>query len=69
MHLCIPERAGLISRSRQAQRKPCALRVEPLKDAAEWIEQSRAEARWKSRQLPEQGGQGDLECDVDDSMA
>lgn len=42
-HLRILERAGLISRSRQAQRKPCSLRVEPLQDAAEWIEHYRAE--------------------------
>ena len=46
-HLRILERAGLISRSRQAQRKPCSLRVEPLKDAAEWIDQYRAE--WEAR--------------------
>jgi DNA-binding transcriptional ArsR family regulator len=46
-HLRVLERAGLISRSRQAQRKPCSLRVEPLKDAAEWIDHYRAE--WEAR--------------------
>ncbi len=46
-HLRILERAGLISRSRQAQRKPCALRVEPLRDAADWIARHRAE--WEAR--------------------
>lgn len=46
-HLRILERAGLISRGRQAQRKPCSLRVEPLRDAAEWIDHYRAE--WEAR--------------------
>lgn len=46
-HLKILERAGLISRSRKAQRKPCTLRVEPLQEAAQWIEQYRAE--WEAR--------------------
>ena len=37
-HLKVLERAGLIERTREAQWRPCRLRVEPLKDAAEWIE-------------------------------
>lgn len=36
-HLKVLERAGLIVRSRQAQMRPCRLRAEPLKDAADWI--------------------------------
>ena len=36
-----------MSRSRQAQTRPCALQVKPLKDAAEWIAQYRTE--WESR--------------------
>ena len=37
-HLKVLEKAGLIERTREAQWRPCRLRVEPLKDAAEWIE-------------------------------
>ncbi len=40
-HLKVLERAGLITRSREAQWRPCRLEAEPLKDAANWIEQYR----------------------------
>jgi DNA-binding transcriptional ArsR family regulator len=40
-HLKVLERAGLISRSRAAQRRPCRLEVERLKEAAVWIEHYR----------------------------
>lgn len=40
-HLQVLERAGLISRSRDAQRRPCRLEAEPLKEAAQWIEHYR----------------------------
>lgn len=40
-HLKVLERAGLIARGREAQWRPCRLEVEPLKDAADWIEQYR----------------------------
>lgn len=46
-HLRILERAGLVRRSRQAQRKPCSLQAQPLKEAVDWIEQYRAE--WEAR--------------------
>lgn len=36
-HLKVLERAGLISRGRDAQWRPCRLRAGPLKEAAEWI--------------------------------
>lgn len=36
-HLKVLERAGLISRGREAQFRPCRLEVGPLKNAAEWI--------------------------------
>jgi DNA-binding transcriptional ArsR family regulator len=36
-HLKVLERAGLITRRREAQWRPCQLRVGPLKDADEWI--------------------------------
>ncbi|HEY4215205.1 MAG TPA: metalloregulator ArsR/SmtB family transcription factor [Steroidobacteraceae bacterium] len=37
-HLKVLERAGLISRGREAQWRPCRLEAQPLKDAAGWIE-------------------------------
>lgn len=36
-HLKVLERAGLITRGREAQWRPCRLQAEPLKDAAGWI--------------------------------
>lgn len=40
-HLKVLERAGLITRSREAQWRPCQLDAEPLKDAADWIDHYR----------------------------
>jgi DNA-binding transcriptional ArsR family regulator len=37
-HLQVLQRAGLISRSREAQKRPCKLETAPLKEAADWIE-------------------------------
>ena len=37
-HLKVLERAGLISRSRAAQTRPCRLETGPLKLIAEWVE-------------------------------
>jgi DNA-binding transcriptional ArsR family regulator len=36
-HLKVLERAGLITRGRDAQRRPCRLRPEPLAETADWI--------------------------------
>jgi DNA-binding transcriptional ArsR family regulator len=36
-HLKVLERAGLIARGRDAQRRPCRLRPEPLKTVADWV--------------------------------
>jgi len=36
-HLKVLERAGLISRSRDAQRRPCRLQAKPLAEATEWL--------------------------------
>jgi len=36
-HLKVLERAGLVSRTRDAQRRPCQLEAEPLREAAEWL--------------------------------
>lgn len=37
-HLKVLERAGLISRGRDAQRRPCRLEGTPLGDASEWLD-------------------------------
>jgi DNA-binding transcriptional ArsR family regulator len=36
-HLKVLERAGLISRGRDAQWRPCRLKASPLKDVAGWV--------------------------------
>ena len=40
-HLKVLERAGLISRGRDAQRRPCRLEAQPLAAANEWLENYR----------------------------
>ena len=40
-HLKVLERAGLISRGRTAQWRPCRLEPAPLRDANEWLESYR----------------------------
>lgn len=40
-HLKVLERAGLITRSREAQWRPCRLAPQPLRDIAGWVEQYR----------------------------
>jgi DNA-binding transcriptional ArsR family regulator len=40
-HLKVLERAGLISRGRDAQRRPRRLEAKPLADANEWLERYR----------------------------
>lgn len=40
-HLKVLERAGLISRGRHAQWRPCRLEAAPLEAASEWIERYR----------------------------
>ena len=36
-HLKVLERAGLIVRGRDAQRRPCRLAAEPLREVLEWV--------------------------------
>ena len=36
-HLKVLERAGLVTRGRDAQRRPCRLAAEPLAEAVEWL--------------------------------
>lgn len=40
-HLKVLEQAGLITRGRDAQWRPCRLEAGPLKDAADWLEHYR----------------------------
>jgi len=40
-HLKVLERAGLISRGRDAQWRPCRIEARPLKDVAAWVERYR----------------------------
>ena len=40
-HLKVLERAGLIARGRDAQRRPCRLQAAPLKEVAGWAERYR----------------------------
>ncbi len=40
-HLKVLERAGLISREREAQRRPCQLVAKPLEEANQWLEKYR----------------------------
>jgi DNA-binding transcriptional ArsR family regulator len=44
-HLKVLERAGLITRGRDAQWRPCRLETAPLEDASVWIERYREIAR------------------------
>jgi DNA-binding transcriptional ArsR family regulator len=44
-HLKVLEGAGLITRGREAQFRPCALREAPLEQAAGWIAHTRASSR------------------------
>jgi len=46
-HLRVLEKAGLIARRREAQRRPCRLEPGPLKDVADWAERYRS--IWEQR--------------------
>jgi DNA-binding transcriptional ArsR family regulator len=46
-HLSVLERAGLISRGREAQWRPCRIEAAAIKDVAEWAERYRA--IWEQR--------------------
>ena len=50
-HLKSLERGGLISRSRNAQWRPCRLEAEPMKQVAEWIGQIQAMTEQRLDQL------------------
>jgi len=46
-HLKVLERAGLISRGRDAQRRPCRLEAAPLREVTDWLERYRE--IWEAR--------------------
>ncbi len=46
-HLKVLERAGLITRSREAQWRPCRLEAQGLRQASDWVEQYRQ--HWERR--------------------
>jgi len=50
-HLKVLERAGLISRGREAQRRPRRLEPRPLADATDWIERYRKIWEWNYKRL------------------
>lgn len=42
-HLKVLEAAGLVTKGREAQWRPCTLNVEPLRDAAAWMAEYRVQ--------------------------
>ena len=46
-HLKVLEKAGLITRGRHAQWRPCRLKAAPLRDVSDWVEQYRR--HWEER--------------------
>jgi DNA-binding transcriptional ArsR family regulator len=60
-HLKVLERAGLISRGREAQWRPCRLEAGRLKDADAWIERYRT--LWEERFDRLDAYLGELEAD------
>lgn len=46
-HLKVLQRAGLIKQGRQAQRRPCQLQAQPLREVADWVVEYRR--FWEAR--------------------
>ncbi|MEU0493386.1 ArsR/SmtB family transcription factor [Nocardiopsis changdeensis] len=46
-HLKVLERAGLITRGREAQWRPCRLETAPLREVSDWL--GRYRGRWEDR--------------------
>lgn len=53
-HLKVLERAGLITRGKEAQWRPCRLETAPLEAASEWIERYREAWRDKLDRLDQE---------------
>jgi DNA-binding transcriptional ArsR family regulator len=62
-HLRVLERAGLITRGREAQWRPCRLEATPLKDVATWAENYRQFWDESYRRLDEYLQRGDYGSD------
>ena len=56
-HLKVLERAGLVSRGRRAQSRPCRLQAAPLREVAEWTERYRRYWQGRFRRLDRYLGQ------------
>jgi DNA-binding transcriptional ArsR family regulator len=56
-HLKVLERAGLVSRSRRAQSRPCRLQAAPLREVAQWTERYRRYWETSFRRLDRYLGQ------------
>jgi len=50
-HLKVLERAGLITRGRDAQRRPCRIHAKPLREAVDWLERYRRHWEASFREL------------------
>lgn len=50
-HIKVLERAGLVSRHRDAQRRPCRLEAQPMAQATEWLERYRQHWEGQFQQL------------------
>lgn len=66
-HLKVLERAGLITRGRERQWRPCRLKAAPLKDASDWLDAyrkhweesfDRLDAYLRTLQAKEKSGDG-----------
>ena len=60
-HLKVLERAGLISRSRDAQKRPCRLQSAPLREVDKWLEQYRRSWEHSMKRLDDYLGQLEAE--------
>lgn len=60
-HLKVLERAGLITRERDGQRRPCRLQTEPLISSAMWMEHHRRSVEARLDRL------GDLLAELQDT--
>ena len=56
-HVKVLERAGLVSRGRRAQSRPCRLQAAPLREVAEWTERYRRYWQGSFRRLDRYLGQ------------
>ena len=50
-HLKVLEKSGLISRSREAQWRPCKLETKPLEEASVWMDQYKKDLEERLNQL------------------